>query len=593
MNQRIRRWTHQHAGRVCVRSLPLLFLLTSIASTGNARAQSLPSGWTARTIGASTPTGSATYASSTFTLRGAGSDVWGTADQLLFVYREISGDATIVTRVASVQQIDEWTKAGVMIRESLASNSKHAFALVSAGKGVAFQRRSSTGGSSSHTSGGSGTAPVWLKLERRGSTITAFRSSSGTSWTTIGSQSISMASTVYVGLAVSSHSSSLASCRFSNVGVSSVPVGWSFRDIGAPASKGNVRYRDGNYTVEAAGRDVWGTSDQFNFAYRTISGDVDVVARVQTLENTSSWAKAGIMIRSSLNANSAHAFVLASPGNGIAYQRRPASGMASLHTSGGSGTAPVWVKLERRGSAVTAFRSSNGTTWQMIDSQTLSLPSTFYVGLAVSSHDPATLATATFSNVTVGAPSSGSNQRPSVSLTAPANGASFLAPTSVTVSANASDSDGSVARVDFYAGSTLIDSDTSAPYSVTWGSAPIGRHTLTAVARDNDGATTTSAARTIEVTSSSPTRRAVFTPSENHSIVTRYQLDIFSAGADPSTAQPIQSRNLGKPAVVNGECSVDITSTWLSLPGGSYFATVTAVASSGSARSAPSPWFTR
>ena len=60
------------------------------------------------------------------------------------------------------------------------------------------------------------------------------------------------------------------------------------------------------------------------------------------------------------------------------------------------------------------------------------------------------------------------------------------------VSANASDTDGTIAAVEFYAGCTLIGSDTSSPYSVSWSNAPAGTHTLTAVARDNAGATTTS-----------------------------------------------------------------------------------------------------
>src|SRR5204862_1935832 len=92
------------------------------------------------------------------------------------------------------------------------------------------------------------------------------------------------------------------------------------------------------------------------------------------------------------------------------------------------------------------------------------------------------------------------NQAPTVSLTAPANGATFTAPATITGSANASDSDGTVAKVDFFAGSTLIGTDTTSPYSITWSNVAAGSYSLTAVATDDDGATTTSAARTITVT---------------------------------------------------------------------------------------------
>ncbi len=94
------------------------------------------------------------------------------------------------------------------------------------------------------------------------------------------------------------------------------------------------------------------------------------------------------------------------------------------------------------------------------------------------------------------------NIPPSVSLTSPAEGASYLAPASVTVTANATDSDGTVAQVDFYANNTLIGTRTSAPFSVTWNNVAAGSYTLTAAATDNLGATTGSTA--IHITVSAP-----------------------------------------------------------------------------------------
>jgi regulation of enolase protein 1 (concanavalin A-like superfamily) len=93
--------------------------------------------------------------------------------------------------------------------------------------------------------------------------------------------------------------------------------------------------------------------------------------------------------------------MLGSPGKGIAFQRRVTTGGISTHTSGGTGTAPVWVKLERRGNTITAFRSADGTTWTSVASETFSMGSNVYVGLAVSSHVAGTLATSTFDNVAV------------------------------------------------------------------------------------------------------------------------------------------------------------------------------------------------
>jgi phosphatidylserine/phosphatidylglycerophosphate/cardiolipin synthase-like enzyme len=168
----------------------------------------LPSPWLSADIGSVPLAGSASYASGTFTITASGADIWGTADAFRFVYRSMTGDSTIIARVASVRNVNAWSKGGVMIRESLSPGSKQAFALVSAGKGVAFQRRGSTGGSSVNTAGSTSAPPRWVALKRRGNTITASESSNGSTWTVIGTDTISMASTVYVGLAVTSHTTS-------------------------------------------------------------------------------------------------------------------------------------------------------------------------------------------------------------------------------------------------------------------------------------------------------------------------------------------------------------------------------------------------
>src|SRR5919106_519124 len=143
----------------------------------------------------------------------------------------------------------------------------------------------------------------------------------------------------------------------------------------------------------------------------------------------------------------------------------------------GAFAAPHWVRLTRRGSTVTGFRSSDGVTWTAVGTATMAT-ATMYVGLEVTSHDPAQAATAVFDNVTVGVPVV--NQAPTVSLTAPANGATYTAPATITVSATASDTDGTVTGVSFYAGTTLIGTDSTSPYSVTWSNAPAGTYSLNA-----------------------------------------------------------------------------------------------------------------
>jgi regulation of enolase protein 1 (concanavalin A-like superfamily) len=180
----------------------------------------LPSGWNDIDIGAVPFPGSAAYNSGTFTVTGSGADIWGTADAFHYAYTSLTGDGTIVARVASVQNVASWVKAGVMIRETLNPSSTHAFMLVSAAKGVAFQRRETTGGTSVNTAGTLSTAPRWVKLTRSGNTFTAYESADGVTWTLVGTDTITMAPTVYVGLAVTSHTTSAsATCTFDGVSI--------------------------------------------------------------------------------------------------------------------------------------------------------------------------------------------------------------------------------------------------------------------------------------------------------------------------------------------------------------------------------------
>ncbi|HBB94851.1 MAG TPA: hypothetical protein DC054_05620 [Blastocatellia bacterium] len=95
------------------------------------------------------------------------------------------------------------------------------------------------------------------------------------------------------------------------------------------------------------------------------------------------------------------------------------------------------------------------------------------------------------------------NAKPSVSLTSPGGGASFFAPALVSLNATASDSDGSISKVEFYQGSILISTVTASPYSFNWSYVPAGTYTLTAKATDNIGASTTSNTVSITVTPSS------------------------------------------------------------------------------------------
>jgi hypothetical protein len=182
-----------------------------------------------------------------------------------------------------------------------------------------------------------------------------------------------------------------------------------------------------------------------------------------------------------------------------------------------------------------------------------------------------------------------------VSLTSPANGATFTAPATITLLATASDADGTITAVEFYRGGTIqLGADTTSPYSVTWNNVPAGSYQLTAVARDNTSGMTVSSTITITVNDPAVPSRAVFNASADHNTnVDYYVVEIFPAGADPESANAVAAQNIGKPPLVGGECEADIRAMIQSLSPGSYIATVTAFNGNGSTRSVASAPFTR
>jgi RHS repeat-associated protein len=268
-----------------------------------------------------------------------------------------------------------------------------------------------------------------------------------------------------------------------------LPAPWASQDVGSTGIAGSAGYSSGTFTVSGAGADIWDTADAFRFVYQTLAGDGQIVARVADLQNTHPNAKAGVMMRESLTPGSRHALMNVTPGAGLEFLRRTATG-GETTWSGASGAAPRWVKLVRSGNTYSGYVSGDGASWTLVGSETITMGSTVYVGLAVTSHDNGLLAAATFANVAVSL--AAPNNPPAVSITSPANLALFRAPAKITIAAAAQDSDGGVSRVDFYDGATLIGTDETAPFSITWNNAPSGSHVLTAKATDNQGAVTTS-----------------------------------------------------------------------------------------------------
>jgi alpha-L-arabinofuranosidase len=205
----------------------------------------------------------------------------------------------------------------------------------------------------------------------------------------------------YVVAATNIYGASVNSAEASATLPGPVPPPWQTQDIGAVGVAGSSLYAAGLFTVFGAGGDIQGTADAFRFDYISVTGNCTIIARVVSVQNIDGWSKAGVMIRAGLGANAANAFIAVTPGSGVTWQSR-------LTTGGGTGwnqtngfSAPYWVKLVRSGTLFTGYRSPDGSTWTQQGTATITMASTVYVGLALTSHNSSTLGTATFDNVTV------------------------------------------------------------------------------------------------------------------------------------------------------------------------------------------------
>ena len=268
------------------------------------------------------------------------------------------------------------------------------------GNGINFQY-----GFNGSASGGSYSFPnAWLKLTRSGSTITAFSSSDGTTWTQVGATTIPMTDPVTIGLFNCAHNASaLNTATFDNVSVTAgaaltpPPAPWADSDVGSPAMAGSASYASGVFTVNGGGVDIWGGTDQFNYVSQPLTGNASIVARVTSQSDTDAWAKAGVMIKQSTTGGSSYALLAVTPGNGIAFQYG-----FNASTLGGSYSFPnAWLKLTRSGSTITAYSSSDGTTWTQVGTTTIAMNDPVTIGLFNCAHNASALNTATFDNVSV------------------------------------------------------------------------------------------------------------------------------------------------------------------------------------------------
>ncbi len=470
---------------------------THSAPSSSTPPTALPAPWSHQDIGSVGITGNSGSVGSQLMIASAGNDIWNSADSCHFTYLPMTGDGTIIARVASQEKTATWTKSGVMMRETLAANSAEVTVAVTPMQGIQLASRVTTAAATTGTMVSGPFPPAWLKLVRSGTNFTGYYSPDGNRWSQVGSPVGSvMAATIYVGLAVSSNNSSAlnistfdsisapglptpvplapegviatagnasaglvwndvayatsynikratvsggpyttvgstssttytdgtalngTACYYVITGVNQsgestssaevsatpsqllLPKGWIDQDIGTLGFAGGATYTSGTFSIKGSGSDIWGTSDGFNYCYQTVSGDGVIIARVNSVQNTSTYAKAALMFRDSTQSNSVQVSIQVNPGGSVDLTYRTASG-ASTADSGWTGSGlPKWVKLVRNGTNFSGYYSSNGSTWTQLGT-TVSVPlsNDVLVGMAVSAANNAALNTSVFDNV--------------------------------------------------------------------------------------------------------------------------------------------------------------------------------------------------
>ena len=187
---------------------------------------------------------------------------------------------------------------------------------------------------------------------------------------------------------------------------------WISTDVGAIGVSGSANNSAGSWTIRGSGADIWGASDAFQFLHRQSNQSGVITARVVDVQATHAFAKAGVMIRASLDANAVTAILDVKPDGGIEFMTRAASGASMQFVEGAASPFPVWLRLGWTSDTVTASTSRDGRQWTLLCATSLDVPLVPEAGIAVTSHDNTQLATATIDNLSIGAQGNGWTSQP-------------------------------------------------------------------------------------------------------------------------------------------------------------------------------------
>lgn len=300
----------------------------------------------------------------------------------------------------------------------------------------------------------------------------------------------------YVMNNISGHNNTISVTFKRKTPVVALPSPWKNGDVGSPAKAGFAASSSGVFSIESYGAGFDDYSDDFHYVYQMLNGDGTFIANIANYNMPTGRNRVGIMIRESLEANSAYSAAVKFPFGGARVEHRAngakvdnPSDTKDLHKFNWNN----WLKIERKGNLIISSCSRDGVNWNQLGSESVLFPTQVYVGLFVTGANGIYPSKAVFQNVSLS-----TTPTPLVSITSPINKTIF-ATNSATIHASAipATTSRAISKVEFYSGSTLIGSDNTSPYSVVFSNA-VGTHTLTAKATDNTGVVSVSTKINVE-----------------------------------------------------------------------------------------------
>ncbi|HEX3641644.1 MAG TPA: PQQ-binding-like beta-propeller repeat protein, partial [Ktedonobacteraceae bacterium] len=427
-------------GQIFVGSTDGTMYAFGLSVTASNSSRTCLKGWSCQDIGYPIISGKEDISSKTISVSAGGTGISHNKDQLRLVSKKVSGDTQISARLVSEEStgIGAKTQMGLMMRQSSDPGSPYYGAFLTAQTGLVVQYRTSFGGGTTqdiqlpHAS-----LPLYLRIQRVGDQFHTEVSTDREKYVIVPGSTVNMVmpTTLNSGLAVASNDNTIMDTAvYSNVSFNATgsdaqpPVStavcqktWNCSDIGNPAILGANSLNNDVWVVNGAGSDIWNTEDQFHYVWQKMLGHTSISARIVSFKSSISRSKVGIMVRQNMQPDSTYYAVFVEPQeNGtlnISVEDRDTPGILSRQIAGTNQpiTTPVYLKIVRADTTISAYTSQDGVNWTLIDGSTQTMDPANYipgqtftldaddalVGMAISSHDPNTLASATIDEVTL------------------------------------------------------------------------------------------------------------------------------------------------------------------------------------------------